>query len=421
MRNLSFAMMGLLAVLLTTAVNAQQKEATKEPAAAASGQVTAVQARQEDEKAIRLAAQAVVQAYNAGDAKSLAALFAPDAEIVNEQGQATQGQEAIQQAFAAVFAAHPKTQMEISIQSIRFVGPTVAIEDGTTTVTHEVGETPEHNRYTVVHVQKGDKWQMVSARDLPDEPGSAEEELKQLDWLVGDWVDESPDALIITSYRWSDNKCYIVGEFKVQIGGRPAMTGSQRIGWDPLAKQLRSWMFDSEGGFAEGLWTRQGNQWIAKMTGVTRDGKAASSTNTTTRVTKDRMTWQSRDRLVGGEAKPNIEEIPIVRKPPQTHVTNNRRRPIFDRRILNENKHENDFVCGRVGSVLFLRRNGRPRWRWRWRSWRRRRWLSRRWWRWRLSRRRWWWRLSRRRWWRLWRWWRLSRRRRWLWWRRLPR
>jgi hypothetical protein len=83
-----------------------------------------------------------------------------------------------------------------------------------------------------------------------------------------------------------------------------------------LAKKIRSWVFDSEGGFCEGIWTREGNQWIVKMTGVTHDGKIASSTNITTRVSKDRMTWQQRDRIVGGEKTPDIAETPITRQPP---------------------------------------------------------------------------------------------------------
>ena len=96
-----------------------------------------------------------------------------------------------------------------------------------------------------------------------------EEQLKQLQWMIGDWVDESPEALVVTSYRWTDNQCYILSEFKVQSAGRPEMTGTQRIGWDPLAKTIRSWVFDSEGGFGEGTWTRDGDHWIVKRTGVT--------------------------------------------------------------------------------------------------------------------------------------------------------
>jgi hypothetical protein len=43
----------------------------------------------------------------------------------------------------------------------------------------------------------------------------------------------------------------------------------------------------------------------------------ASATNVITQVTKDRMTWQSRDRVVGRDVKPDIGKIVIVRQPPQ--------------------------------------------------------------------------------------------------------
>jgi hypothetical protein len=101
------------------------------------------------------------------------------------------------------------------------------------------------------------------------------------------------------------------------VAGRPAMSATQRIGWDPLAKILRTWVFDSEGGFSEGVYSQDGDQWIVKMTGVTHDGKLHSSTNVTTIVNKDRRTWESRDRMIAGETQPDIEETTIVRKPPK--------------------------------------------------------------------------------------------------------
>jgi len=272
--------------------------------------------QQGDQRAIRLVVDAFAKAYNTRDAKALAALFTPDAQIVDEEGNAARGREAIERVFGRVFSKHAKGRIEIAVQSIRFVSPAVAVEEGTSTVTRAPGEPPERSRYMVVHVNQDGRWQMAYARDTSDEAASAESELKQLQWLIGDWVDESPDSLVMTSYRWADGERFLIGQFKVQIAGRPAMTGTHRIGWDPLAKKIRSWVFDSEGGFAEGLWTREGNRWIAKMTGVTREGKAASATNITTRVNKDRMTWESRDRVVGGETTPNIEPVAVVRKPP---------------------------------------------------------------------------------------------------------
>jgi uncharacterized protein (TIGR02246 family) len=273
--------------------------------------------RREDERAIRQVVDDFVKAYNGHDAAAVAALFTPDGLITSEDGKATSGRKAIEQVFDGVFKEHPKTRIEDTIESIRFVNTTQAIEDGRTTVIHGDAAPTEKNRYRVVHVKRNGKWLMASAADLPEDTWTGEEEMKRLSGLIGDWVDESPDALVITSYHWTDNRRFILSQFTVQMGGRPAMTGTQRIGWDPLKKTIRSWVFDSEGGFGEGTWTQDGNQWIIKRTGVTRDGRPASATNTITLVGKDRMTWQSRNRVVGGEKLPDIEEIPIVRQPPQ--------------------------------------------------------------------------------------------------------
>ena len=260
---------------------AQQAERAAPAAQSASA---AQPAHQQDEQSIRQLADAFTKSYNAKDAKTLASLFAPNAEIVDETGDAFQGRENIERVFGGIFKEHPKGKIEISIKSIRFVTPLTI---------------------------------MASARDLADEENSGQDQLQQLDWLIGDWVDESPDAMVVTSYHWTDNHQFILGDFTVQIGGNPAMTGSQRFGWDPLTKQIRCWVFDSQGGFAEGAWAREGNRWIAKMNGVTREGKPASATNITTMLSKDRMTWQSRDRLIGGERMPDVEEVPIVHKPPK--------------------------------------------------------------------------------------------------------
>jgi hypothetical protein len=143
------------------------------------------------------------------------------------------------------------------------------------------------------------------------------QELKQLDWLIGDWVDESPNSLVTTTYHLADDHRAIESEFHVHINGKPAMTGTQRIAWDPQAKKLRSWVYDSEGGLAEGVWTCDGDQWIVKMTGASHDGQVSSSTNVISRVGKDRLTWQSRDRAVGAEMTPDVGPIVIVRKAPQ--------------------------------------------------------------------------------------------------------
>ena len=84
------------------------------------------------------------------------------------------------------------------------------------------------------------------------EPGLPHQErLKELEWLVGDWIDESSESVIHGTCRWSADKNFLLRDFTIQSEGKPVMTVTQRIGWDPLSKQIKSWVFDSEGGYGD--------------------------------------------------------------------------------------------------------------------------------------------------------------------------
>ncbi len=298
----------------TKAAPAQPAKA--KPAAAAVPEASA------DEKAIHQLIDEVEKAYNAADAKALAGLFTEDAELVSDDGGVTHGgvthgRAAIEELFVAAFEAKPGAKMSIEVNSIRSIGPGLVVEDGTTTVTAAPGELPERSRYTCVHTKQDGKWRMASARDIAPIAPSNVERLQQLEWLIGEWVDESPDTVVSSTYRWSDDGNFIINEFSAKIGGRPAMAGTQRFGWDPLANQIRSWVFDSTGGYGEGLWTRDGDRWVIKLRNVTSDGQVGTATNVLKRIDKDRWGWQSYDRMVGGELSPEIEQVIVVRKPPK--------------------------------------------------------------------------------------------------------
>src|SRR5262245_54476065 len=160
-----------------------------------------------DEEAIRANVAAFVHAYNARDAKAIAALFLPEAQIIDEDGNTLQGREAIEQTFADIFEDEPEGKIEVTLDSIRFIGTAFAIETGSTTTVSAPGETPEHNRYTVAHVKTRDgRWLMALARDTEGDTPTVQERLQPLAWLIGDWMDESPDALVKTSYQWADNE-----------------------------------------------------------------------------------------------------------------------------------------------------------------------------------------------------------------------
>ena len=93
------------------------------------------------------------------------------------------------------------------------------------------------------------------------------------------------------------------------------MKSQQRIGWDPLAGKVRSWMFDSDGGYAEGSWTLVDNAWVIKSTAVMPDGETGSATVTMTPKDKDRFVMKGTERIVGEERNDDFE-VTVVRPAP---------------------------------------------------------------------------------------------------------
>ena len=275
-------------------------------------------ARPEEEKAIRSAVDAFAQAFTKGDARAIAGLFTENGEAVDGDGEAIRGREALEAHYAARFAEIPGAKIETGIESIKPLAPGVATVSGRSRVLGSDGSEVGGAGYATTYIERDGKWLVASLRELPDTKITPHyERLKELEWLVGDWVEETEGSVVLTSFAWSDNKNFLVRTFDVRVQGKPALTGSQRIGWDPLTKQIKSWVFDDQGGYGEGLWMRSGDQWVIKATGVRPDGKTATATQVLTFVDKDHLKWKSIDRTHGDEVVEEIDEIIMVRKPPQ--------------------------------------------------------------------------------------------------------
>jgi hypothetical protein len=138
--------------------------------------------------------------------------------------------------------------------------------------------------------------------------------LQVLDWMVGEWVDHGEESTIITQCSWTKNRKFLKRSFKVKIDEEVTLEGDQFVGWDPVAGQIRSWTFDSEGGIGEGLWIQDGNRWLVKASFVLADGARASALNVYTHVDDDTIRWQSSNREIAGELQPNIPEVTVVRQ-----------------------------------------------------------------------------------------------------------
>jgi uncharacterized protein (TIGR02246 family) len=273
--------------------------------------------RQEDPQtaAIRTAAGELVKAFNAGKAEDVVALFHADGELIDEEGTIYQGHAEIKELLSTFYTRFPGTKLEINIESIRLVGP-IAFEEGTRTMTATDGATQSRFRYIAVRTKGDAGWKIASIRDFAEDPvPTANDYLQPLAWLVGDWINEGTDGKVAISFRWSDDKNYVLGEFQMNSPALKDADSSLRIGWDPSRGTLRSWLFDADGGFAEGTWTVVEDGIVVKSSTVNPDGSTASATMTFTPVDKDHFTISGTERIVAGSREPDFE-LTIARRPP---------------------------------------------------------------------------------------------------------
>ncbi len=179
-------------------------------------------------------------------------MWSPEAVYTNPlSGVQVVGREAIEQQFAGIFAESKGVKLEATTHSIDFISPSVAVENGSAKVM-EADQVVEQSDYTAVYVKRDGKWLLdrVTEEDVIQVP-SHYEQLKDLEWMVGHWVDQDDAATVVTDCNWSRNENFLIRTFAVQIGDNIDMSGMQIIGWDPAAKRIRSWVFDSDGGFGK--------------------------------------------------------------------------------------------------------------------------------------------------------------------------
>ncbi len=313
---------GLLLAGIGTSPDMLAQESAVAPAAATASAETpsadATAAIPAHEQPFWDSAQAFVDAYANRDSEAIGGMFTEDAEFLDEFGVLTQGRQAIAAMFAEVFETNADAMVdEIQITRVRLLAETVALEEGVVISSSAPNEPRHRSRYVALHSKESDgKWRINTLKDFPRETLGRQEQLAQLAWMVGDWVNEETDSVVHTTCDWSPDGNYLLRSFTMQKFDGSELRGVQRIGWDPVLKKLRSWTFDSEGGFFHGLWTQDGSEWLLNLAGVTSEGESVTATSVYTVIDAEMVTWNYRNLIVGGEVRGESEPITMVRRPP---------------------------------------------------------------------------------------------------------
>jgi uncharacterized protein (TIGR02246 family) len=132
------------------------------------------------EEAIEMLATQYEEGWKNGDAQTCAAIYAPDADLIDFVGKSYKGRAEIEKSIADVLAMYPGSQIDIQKTAIRFVKPDLAVWDGTWEVTGvpetEGPKPPTKGSNTVVIVKQDGQWLLAYGMSSvpPPSPSTAQ-------------------------------------------------------------------------------------------------------------------------------------------------------------------------------------------------------------------------------------------------------
>lgn len=271
-----------------------------------AGGGTPTPAGKPEEAGVRAAVDAYAVALKSGDLKVILSNWTADADFTDDGGAIHKGHAAIGKLFEENLKDLKTGKTGIKIEHLRMLTPDVATMDGSIEFTPPNGAL-ETNRFSSVWTKKDGRWLIASARDLPELEGQAGERgLKQLEWLTGDWLAEEKGTTVKLNVRSELDGKFAIMKYEIK-SPKGVLNVLQVLGFDPIEGALRSWAFDSKGGFGESLWTRQNAVWTSDTTGVLPTGQTGSSVNLIRITGPNSFTWQSTQREVEGQPIPDHE------------------------------------------------------------------------------------------------------------------
>lgn len=262
------ALCGLAAVVLAAGIGRAAEQASSK------GSVEPSTAEAE----VRAAADKLLAAKQQSDGPQLSKLWTQDGSYVDAAGQTFSVAEVIRglRPTKASNKATPASRQS----TLRFLTPEVAIEDGQQPYRVSPDGSVSAIRFTAVWVKREGQWLLDTLRESAVESPAPHDRLEPLAWLLGEWAGSTPDADLLLSVHWSSSGAYLLRDFVVRAASGDLTAGTQRIGWDPAAQQIKSWTFDSTGGVAEATWRQDGRRWIASGQETLPDGSVVDTTTT---------------------------------------------------------------------------------------------------------------------------------------------
>ena len=270
--------------------------------------------READKAAIEKLIKESVQAFEKRDAAALVTNWTADGEYIRNDGTPVRGRAEIQKGYAEFFKTL-KTNPKVTIQAdgLRFPSQDTAVSEVTLRLKNDEGEVVGSSWRNTLVVREGGQWKVAIVHEW-DRDISLDVSLKELDWLIGTWKAATKEREVTTSFEWDENKVFIRGKYTVKEGGKVLESGTQFIGKDNAEGAIRSWVFQSDGGFGGGVWSRDGNKWTVDVYGAMADGKELNATSVYIHLDANTFSWQAVNQTLDGVPIADTQPIKVTRQ-----------------------------------------------------------------------------------------------------------
>jgi uncharacterized protein (TIGR02246 family) len=270
--------------------------------------------READKRAIDELTREMSQAFDRRDAAAMAANWTAEGEFIRNDGEPIVGRAEIQKGYAEFFQTlKGKLKLEVQMDGLRFPSADTAVSEVTLRLKNDDGDDVASSWRETLLVREGGKWKVAIIREW-DRDVDLDVSLKELEWLIGTWKAATKDREVTTVYAWDENKAFIRGKYTVKEGAKVVESGTQMIGKDNVEGAIRSWVFQSDGEFGGGVWTREGKTWSVDVYGATAGGSELTATSIYVRVDANTYTWQAVDQEIDGEPIADTQPIKVTRQ-----------------------------------------------------------------------------------------------------------